>query len=225
MGLISKLGNGLIGLGTGLFAFGIIGTDSKNSLLESRIATTEVQTNTLKSRESKEPKEKYSFDEVTDALGDRYSRLSDDEKEIVEKNFKKGKNYIQFSLQTFAARVYDREKRKIFFKEESSYDRAIWDIKFSDLKKQELNEYLEAFPWMKKLDLEKIDKESNNPDRILVGLCELYKNYDKTLSGLDLQELQAIDLIKEGQGVIDYFSGHIKGYLEDLAEWPAYQKD
>lgn len=176
MGLMNKLGTGI---GTGFVFLGLLGVPEtgNNDLLENRVAAAEQ----AKDVKSEEYKETYTFNEVKTALGERYSRLSDGQKKTVEDNYKKGKGYIKFSYNSMLSLIYNKKTLEALSDEEiKEFSR----FKISKLKKEVLDEYLAAFPWIKKENLAEIDKNPRNPDKIFIYYSEFGKELDESLSGM-----------------------------------------
>lgn len=212
-------------LGIGLLSLGLLGAPetNNNSLLENRVAAAE-QT---KEEKPEELKESYTFDEIKTALGDRYAKLSDTQKKTVEDNYKKGKEHIKFSYNTILGVVYDKKAPNSLSDEDIE---ELTKFKISELKKEVLDEYLTAFPWMKRENLAEIDKNPRNPDKILIYYTEFCKELDESLSkafsGLDgLVYLQLIGMgIDECVGGVRYLSEcginpGVKQVIGETASW------
>jgi hypothetical protein len=176
MGLLNKLG---IGIGTGLVSLGLLGTPDfiNMGLLEDRVTAAEQIPNSGKPLDSDKVKKDYTFDEVKSALGERYTRLTDSQKKTVENNYKSEKGYINFSHHTILGLVYSKKTPESLRISDDEL-KEIADFKISELRQEELDEYLTVFPWIKKENIAKIDKDPKNPDKMLIYYTEFYRQLE-----------------------------------------------
>jgi len=196
MGLLNKLG---IGIGTGLVSLGLLGVPdySNQGLLENRVSAAE-GIKEVKETKPEGYKENYSFDEVKSALGERYTRLSDNQKKAVEYNYKEGNENIKISYNSLIGLLYTKKAIESLSEDEI---KELSEFKISGLKKETLDGYLAAFPWIKKENISEIDKDPRNPDKILI----FYSEYYKSLDGIGVPDFKIKPLDIMSRVIRDYF--------------------
>jgi hypothetical protein len=221
MGLINKLGIGFLALGLA----GSPNLDSED-LLENRVIAAEAEAVAGKTEKSNVPeeeyKESYTFDEVKTALGERYSRLSDAQKKTIEANYRNAKDPIKFSYNTAIGKLYNKKTAKSRDISEDEL-KEINDFKILKLDGQRLNEYLAAFPWIKKENLPEMDKDPRNLDKMLIYYTEFYRELSGVYTSMDLADsvITGLDLTLEGlnylsRGQIDI---KVQEALREAAFW------
>lgn len=113
--------------------------------------------------------ETYSMDHLKDVLGEKYTNLTDEEKETVKKASLEDRYYILTVCEShFDSSLKSPEDKK--------------DFKVSGLSEKRKKEYLKIYPWIKEGDFDSMD----GSDRSLIGFSEESYNVRKLSLDLDL---------------------------------------
>ena len=131
-------------------------------------------------------KDEYTFDEFKQSLGKRYESLSKEQKKLLEKRWKDNEYKHNSCYHNLIPAIYGYPE--FVFKEQYEGDKkSFLDFSIKKIDKTRLRGYLDAFPWIKESELEKIDKipyGQGNPDKILLWLEEMAPHFNTSFHSM-----------------------------------------